>query len=149
VVIGVVDSILSRRRSEKNEILSLETRQVGLYMGFTNIIQQVIVDYIVFMRQEWEDFEDYMRKYGPSSNPEAYLNFIKVADVFQSLGSMVESGIFDIRTVYNHSGFSIIPLWERMEPLIHGMRKLYNNPTIYPQFEFLYKEMIKYRERVA
>jgi hypothetical protein len=154
VVIGVINSILVSRRDErrqnlllKNQELSLETRQIGLYMDFTKVIQQSIDDYTDFFNQEWEDFEDYSQKYGQSSNPEAFNKFIRLADVFQSLGAFVEDGVFDIKTVYNHSGFSIIPAWEKMEPLIRGMRTLFNNPTIYPQFEFLYNELIKYREK--
>lgn len=155
VVIGVINSILVSRRDErrqnlllKNQELSLETRQIGIYMEFTKIIQQVLVDYLDFFNQEWEDFEDYMRKYGPSSNPEAFIKFLKIADVFQASGALVEGGVVDIKDVYNHSGSSIISAWEKMEPLIRGMRKLRNNPIIYPQFESLYGELVKYREEL-
>ncbi len=153
VVIGVINSIIVSRRDErrqnlllKNQELSLESRQIGLYMEFNKIIQQVLSDYLDFFNQEWEDFEEYMRKYGPSSNPEAYLKFLKIAYVFQASGALVEGGVIDIKDVYNNSGFSIIAAWEKMEPLIRGMRKRFNNPIIYPQFEFLYYELIKYRE---
>ncbi len=76
VVIGVINSIVVSRRDErrqnlllKNQELSLESRQVGLYMEFNKLIQQVLGDYLDFFNQEWEGFEDYMRKFGPSSNP--------------------------------------------------------------------------------
>ena len=91
VVIGVINSIMVSRRDErrqnlllKNQELSLETRQVGLYMEFTKIVQTILSDYLDFFNQEWDGVEDYMRKYGPSSNPEAYLKFLKIADIFHS-----------------------------------------------------------------
>ena len=154
VVIGVVNSILVSRRDErrqnlllKNQELSLETRRIGLYMEFTKIIQQSTGDYTdILYNQEWEDFEDYMRKYGPSSNPEAFVKFIKIADIFQSLGSFVDDGIFDIKAVYERSGFTIIAAWEKMAPIIRGIRKHSKNPVIFPQYENLYNELIKYRE---
>jgi sensor domain CHASE-containing protein len=59
VVIGVINSILVSRRDErrqnlllKNQELSLETRQIGLYMDFTKVIQQSIDDYTDFFNQE-------------------------------------------------------------------------------------------------
>ena len=86
-----------------------------------------------------------MQKYGPNSNPEAFLHFIKVADVFQTTGTIVETGIVDIKHVYNHSGTSIIRAWEKMKPIIMGMRQQANSPDVYPQFETLYNMIIKYR----
>ena len=113
VVIGVINSIMVSRRDErrqnlllKNQELSLETRQVGLYMEFTKIVQQILSDYLDFFNQEWDSVEDYMRKYGPSSNPEAYLKFLKIADIFQASGVLVEGGVVDIERVYYHSGSS-------------------------------------------
>ena len=88
-----------------------------------------------------------MRKYGPSSNPEAFNKFIKIADIFQSLGSFVEDGIFDIKPIYERSGFTIIAAWEKMEPIIRGIRKHSHNSVIFPKYEYLYDELMKYREK--
>ena len=152
VVIGVINSILASNRDErrqnlllKNQELSLETRQIGVYMDFTKIIQQILGDYLAFFNQEWETVEEYMQKYGPYSNPEAFLHFLKIADVFQASGTFAETGVVDIDRVYNHSGSSIIRAWERMKPIILGLRQQSNSPDIYPQFETLYHMLIQYK----
>ena len=157
VVIGVLNSIWVSRRDDRrqglllrNRELTLESRQIGLYMEFTKIIQGTIDDYTdVMYNQEWTDFGDYLRKYGPTTNPEAFNKFIKVADVFHSLGALVADGVFEIESVYERSGFTIIPAWEKIGPVIQGMRSLSNNPAIFPQFEYLYNELVKYRETVS
>ena len=157
VVIGVLNSIWVSRRDDRrqslllrNRELSLETRQIGLHMDFTRIIQGAVDDYTdILYHQEWTDFGDYMRKYGPTTNPEAFNKLIKVGDVFQSLGELVKDGVFEIESVYERSGFTIIPAWEKIGPVIQGMRNLSNNPVIFPQFEYLYNELIKYRETLS
>jgi hypothetical protein len=151
VSIAAVYYTLSLRYTRRNQELSLETRQIGLYMEFTKLVQQFVYDYTdVLYNQEWDSFEEYLQKYGPTSNPEEFNKFLKVADVYQSLGAFVEDGVFNIKTVFNHEGVWIIAAWEKMEPLIRGIRKLpeyaRTHVNMFPQFEFLYNEIVKYRE---
>ena len=40
-----------------------------------------------------------MQKYGPNTNPEEFLHFLKIADVFQPTENLVEAEVVDVDRV--------------------------------------------------
>jgi hypothetical protein len=151
VSIAAIYYTLSLRYTRRNQELNLETRQIGLYMEFTKLVQLFVNDYTdVLYSQEWDSFEEFMEKYGPKVNPIEFNKFLRVADFYQSVGAFIQDGVFNIKTVYNHEGVWIIAAWDKIEPVVQGIRKLpeyaRTRVNMFPQFEFLYKEIVKYRE---
>jgi hypothetical protein len=142
VSIAAIYYTLSLRYTRRNQELNLETRQIGLYMEFTKLVQLFVDDYTdVLYNQEWDSFEEFMERYGPKVNPEEFNKFLRVADFYQSVGAFIQDGVFNIKTVYNHEGVWIIAAWDKMEPVVRGIRKLpeyaSTRVNMFPQFEFL------------
>jgi hypothetical protein len=103
VSIAAIYYTLSLRYTRRNQELNLETRQIGLYMEFTKLVQLFVDDYTdVLYNQEWDSFEEFMERYGPKVNPEEFNKFLRVADFYQSVGAFIQDGVFNIKTVYNH-----------------------------------------------
>jgi hypothetical protein len=77
--IAAVSQILTSRRAEKTAQLALETRQCQLYNTTIRPSQNKdrLLAYInVIYNQEWSDFEEFLQKYGPLTNPDAYADFL-------------------------------------------------------------------------
>lgn len=54
----------------------------------------------------------------------------------------------DVDTIEYLLGDSIIGVWEKVEPIVEGMRTQYNMPELYKWFEYLYKEIQKREQRI-
>jgi hypothetical protein len=45
--------------------------------------------------------------------------------------------------------FLVAPLWEKVKPIVEGLRKQLNEPRAYGWFEYLYNEMRKREQKGA
>lgn len=101
----------------------------------------------VMYHQEYSDYEDWREKYGPSTNPDAYVDWFHVTTTFQGLGYLVQNKVLDLETL---SQFvrprGVIFLWERVEPINKVHRERYN-PAAYDSFEYLANELRTLLER--
>jgi hypothetical protein len=142
--------ISTLRNTRRNQELQLETRQLQLYTaayqpGQTKEWLDGLID--VLYNQEWEDYDDFRRKYGPESNPEAYVAMIQVLELFTMIGLYVEQGALDIDIVIKHNGVFAIRLWEIVEPFVRAHRERTGNPMHWHSFEYLYEEMKRHHSR--
>jgi len=100
------------------------------------------------LSMDWEDFDDFRRKYDSTVNPENFSRRWQVWLGYESMGYMLHQGIVDIETVYSlMGGFSIIQFWQKFKPVILEQRKLYNEPYWFRWMEYLADETTKYRAR--
>jgi len=155
--------VLNLRISQRNQELSLktqelalkaqeqtlETRQAQLFMGifqtfaskeFQTDMESMVWDW------NWKDYDDYMKKYGMANVVENG----KHATVFthyEGTGVLVKRGLINPELVYDLMYSSVIALWEKFRPLVQEWRRIYTTPYMYQDFEFLYEEMKKIRER--
>jgi len=149
VVIGVVNSILSSRRSEKTMQITLETRQAQLFMQlYTRINERELHDLIseILVRWEWSNLDEFLEKYGPENNFEASLNFSMVGTYLNGMGILVRENLVDIRLVTRFGSF-VKAFWEKIEPIIEDWRELHDFPRMLSDTEYLYNEMMKYTEK--
>lgn len=67
-----------------------------------------------------------------------------VSTYFQGIGFLVHKKSIDIEIVAN-----ILPvqMWEKIKPVVYGLRKWTNQPRIYNWFECLYNEVMRNRKR--
>jgi hypothetical protein len=136
----------TRELALKAQEQALETRQLQLYTtAFQHTLnREFMLAYVdVIYNQEWEDYEDFMRKYGPESNPEAYASVVQVIELFQMIGLFVEQNALDIEIVNRHCGKVVVRVWEKVEPFVREFRIWTDNPMHWHSFEYLYHEMKK------
>ncbi len=140
VVIGVVNNILSNRRAEKSKQIDLFNR---FYLVRSNEAWWSNLNEFLYIHS-WEDSEEWLEKYHPAKNIEAYNSFTNLMSYFNSIGYLVKIGELDISNVADVMGTPIIPVWEKAKPLVYEWRKSWS--TIYRNFEYLYDETVKWRE---
>jgi len=98
---------------------------------------------------QWDDFEDYMERYGPVSKPEdveVRALFSAEGAFYDGLGIMLKKGIVDLDSVYSLFGVRCVMLWFKVETLIQGLRTTSTfggGTALFENFEYLADEMIR------
>jgi len=116
VVIGVLMSILSMRNFTKSRQATVFLdchRQVDLQ--FLNTMSEILIEW------SWTSPEDFMNKYGPRSNPEAWAKFILYASFFDSMGKLIDRKLTDTNLIPESLavlGVSWYEKFESIEPYI-------------------------------
>ena len=123
------------------------TRQAQLFMQIygvfrTGEFQDNITEILSW---KWNDYDDFLEKYGPTTNPKAWRALGSVAGYFEGIGLMVNKKLIDISLVENLMSTHIIYFWEKIEFLSIELRRDFNRPQIDVWKEYLYNE-IKKRE---
>ena len=101
----------------------------------------------IMYHQDFKDYEEWREKYGPSTNPDAYVDYYQVTSTCQGLGYLVQNGVLELEALSKHiRPRSIILLWEKIEPIVKVHREKLN-PTAYDSFEYLANEFSTLLER--
>jgi len=129
--------------ANKTQQMQLETRQAQLFMPiyFTYYSEEYIKAFSEIMSWEYDDYEDYMAKYGSDVNPEAYLMYRKVFGYLEGLGVLVRRGLIDPSLVDDLMSGAIVGYWEKFEPFFIERRKRLNWPQVGEQIEYLYNQV--------
>jgi hypothetical protein len=130
VVIGVVNSILSGRREEKQRQEQLILQRVqGYGLEWTKSV------FDVRYALDWRDIEEFEQKYG--SNFEFTSKLLYVMSTYNLAGISLQRGI-DPDLIFNmYPPTGVILLWEQYEPIIEVTRKGIKDPLYWEPFEYL------------
>ena len=96
---------------------------------------------------EWEDFDDFAKKYSHTENPEEAGKRFAVWNSYDSLGYILSRGVIDSDTVFDMFGNACINIWIKFEPIIRGFREKDGLLETWKWFEYLAEEMKKVREQ--
>jgi len=87
------------------------------------------------------------KRYGqPFSGKPVTGAIIMVANLFEGVGVLLHRKLIDISMVAD-----LLPVemtWEKIKPIVGGMRKQFNEPRFYEWFEYLYNEMKKREQKL-
>jgi hypothetical protein len=157
--IGIIISILYYtsvlRNANKTRELALnaqqqavETRQAQLFMQIYQEMssQEHYIRSNELLHMEWEDWDDYVRKYGSDNNPEAYALRCSMWYRLNGVGLLVKAGLIDVERVFDLMSETILWQWEKWGDIIIMIREKYNNPGYMAGFEFIAEEMVKESE---
>ncbi len=126
------------------------TRQAQLFMQIYSVFRtpefQDNITEIVTMK--WKDSDDFMEKYGPTTNPKAWRAIGSLAGYFEGIGLLVNEKLIDISLVENLMSTHIIYFWEKFEFLSIKLRRDFNSPQMDAWKEYLYNE-IKKRDTIS
>jgi hypothetical protein len=141
--------ISTLRNTRKNQELQLETRQAqllhSLHRDYTNF--EGNMRNREFMNMEWEDYEDFERKYGSDNNPEAYAQRLTGWFWSNNVGIMLKAGLLDSEMVYDSFGSSVIIAWKKWESIIKEQRIRYMGENWMEHFEYLIDRMTEVQRR--
>ncbi len=148
VPVGVFYHIMTLRNTRKNQDMQLETRQAQLFM---QVYQEMSSPefyriYNELLHMEWEDWDDYYRKYGSDNNPEAFAVRNSLHYRLNGVGLLVKADLIDVDRVYDLMRTTILWQWNKWEDIILKARELYNVPSYMEGFEFIAEEMVKESE---
>jgi len=146
LLVGIFYYIMVLRNQQKSQKHADETRQAQLFM---NIYKELltgseVMDLILDM--EYDDFEDFERKYGRDNNPEAYDMITKHMLVVEGVGVLVKEGYVSVRLVALLTSGLIRIGWEKLRGYIFEMRKR-AFPRWSSEYEYLYNTLMEYAEK--
>jgi hypothetical protein len=101
------------------------------------------------MTLEYKDYGDFVERYGSifSGKPEA--NAVMMAcNYADGIGMLLKRKLVDIDIVVDAFGESGAMTWERVKPLVEGLRKQYKIPRAFEFFEYLHNEMKKREQKL-
>jgi hypothetical protein len=135
IVIGVIFALMELRHLT-------ETRKTEIIMKiYDRFGSREIVEAINKVGSaKFETMEDYRNKYG-------FTEVTEIAVLLEGLGVLLEQNLIDIKMVDRLFGPTLNSLWERMMPVIYGMRKSLNEPFFFLHFEYLIKRLSAYRKK--
>jgi len=98
---------------------------------------------------QWEDFDDFLRKYDSTVNHDNYAKRTFMFGNVARIGLLLHEKNIDIETTFKmlDGGYAIIQMWNKFEPIFMKQRELYEDPLRYQWFEYLVKELRKERVR--
>ena len=132
--IGIIVAIVYYTLTLRNQI---KQRQTQFFLQFYNrLTEKSFYDEFMKVRdQEWEDYEDYVAKYG--YGPTLFGLYL------EGVGLLVKRGEIDIELVDDLMSSLVISFWRSHGPVMLEMRKKRNLPQISEYTEYLYNEIMK------
>jgi hypothetical protein len=124
----------------------IKARQASLFMQLYSIFCQKDFQLkyadIVF-RHEWDDFDDWMQKFGPFGDLDSFSSYVAVCAYFEGIGVLVKRKFLDTELVNDMLSSQIMLFWEKIEEITINYRKLLNRSQLWEWFEYLYNEIKK------
>jgi hypothetical protein len=124
-------------------------RQTDLTMRlYTSWVSKEMTEpWLKVMNLEFTDFDEFKRKYGEylSENPENAA-VLAVMNSFLVMGFLLQKKLVDYEIVRQ---LPIGMTWNKMKPIVEGVRKQFKNTSMYVEFEYLYNEMQKREQQLA
>jgi hypothetical protein len=145
--IGLIIALIYYTLTLRN---SIKTRQAGMLMRlhseWGNQYHQDAAWTV--MSLDFRDYSEFESKYGPmSEGKQVHKELYRVGWFFNGLGVLLHKGLADIDLIVELFGYMAIWLWEIIQPVIIAGRELYNQPKSLEWCEYLYSELIKYRDQ--
>jgi hypothetical protein len=98
---------------------------------------------------QFNDYEDFVKKYGSwFSKGSAQTAIFVVSTYFHEMGTLLHRKIIDINFLYDIFGSTAIKVhWEKVKPVILGLREQFHDPSVFGWFEYLCNEVKKREQR--
>jgi hypothetical protein len=143
VPVGVFYHIMTLRNTRKNQELQLETRQINTYLTLIKTMKDLMEEMMeVIYVYQWDDYDDFIEKYGPFHNPSAFAKVWRLIDLWNELGMLVKKGIISMDLIHEQWSGGIQEGWEKCKPLILEWRAA-GETNLGESFEYLYDEARK------
>ena len=125
LIVGIAYYLFIMRNSQRNQQIQIETRQAQLFMQiFTHqydIDQRRSLHLLNTL--EYEDYDDYISKYGPDNNPDAYFRIGSLGTYFEGVGVLVKRKLVDPTIVDDLMSGRIIDFWEKQRSFALAYRE--------------------------
>jgi len=96
----------------------------------------------------WSDFDDFVRKYDSTVNPDNYAMRTSVFLICEVLGRQYRSGVIDLDTLFSVCSTNISQLWVKFKPILEEYRKREYGRGQWLNWEYLADALDKMSERL-
>ena len=126
-----------------------QNRQAQLFMQIyqTRNNHDNMVRWMELNSWEWEDLDDWVRKYGAEASPEIRALPYEQFATYDGLGLLVKDNMVDVNTVYQMMGEPIVVMWYKFETIVKWIRNGASGASYLEHFEYLANEMILMRKQ--
>jgi len=145
VLVGVVYYILEMRHQTKVRDTDLAIRMNPWMAVSGSELTDAIAE---VWSLEFKDYNDFTKRYGPFSlrKPEQKAMHI-IMNYFEGIGLLLKRNLMDMDFAWDLFGSSYFMAWEKMKPVVEGLRKQYDMPDAWSYFEYLYNELKKREQK--
>jgi len=153
LLVGIAYYLIIMRNSQRNQQIQIETRQAQLFMQI--FTRQYDIDQRrslhLLNTLEYEDYDDFIEKYGPENNPDVYFRLSSLGTYFEGVGVLVKRNLVDPAMVDDLMSGRIIDFWEAFGPYILAVRERTGDYEAFEHVEFLYNviKSIQDKQRIA
>jgi hypothetical protein len=143
ILVGVFYYVTTLRNQSRARKLTMANQlgQVISSVENLNIFMELL-------EMEWEDFDDFQRKYDSSVNRDNYAKRWMCWGLFERMGSELYQGNVDAEMLSSQTTFQGVWLqWNKFKPIILEYRERYGWPDFLKWFEYLVDELVKARVR--
>jgi hypothetical protein len=155
VLIAAVYYIYNMRATRKTQELALKAQELSLKSQEQNLVtrqaQLFMQLYSQYYDKDWlealhktafdmsfKDYNDFVAKYGPKENPDAYKSFDILSHYFEGAGVMAKNGLINPTMVAELFSEEFKDYWEKFSPIFIEYRRRSNNPKVCENQEYLY-----------
>jgi hypothetical protein len=141
VLVGVVYYILDIRHQNRVRQTDLTMR---MYTSWVS--EELTKPWLKVMNLEFTDYDDFKKKYGTylSDNPENAA-LLSVINSFTIMGLLLQKKLVDAELV---SHLPVSMTWNKVKPIVEGIRKESNDRSWYVEFEYLNGELEKREQKL-
>jgi hypothetical protein len=142
VIVGVILTVLELRNLVRQRKTDLVTT---LYSSTFNN-KEFTEAGLLIMSLEYKDYDDFLKKYGQMSDKEPIWVAVNlVTNMFNELGILLHEKSVSAEMIDKLFGYRIALFWDKLKPLIEGMRKQLN-PRVSEWFEYLHNEIQRFQQ---
>ncbi len=146
ILVGISYYLLTLRNQQKSQKHAEETRKIQLIVDINRrITEEGSLDYQEIMRAEWENYADFISKYGFDNNPDFFRKRMTVWRQMNTNGLLVRDGILDTDTMITYVADSALFMWNKYKDIILETRRRINFPEYQSGLEYMANEIEKYR----
>ena len=93
---------------------------------------------------EFKDYYDFVERYVSPTNVETWASMNTLCIFFEGVGVILRRKLVDMELVGDLFAAPVKLTWEKVKPLVKGLREQFDRPRIYGSFEYLFNEMQKF-----
>jgi hypothetical protein len=151
ILVGVYYYISTIRTNQRNQELTLraqeqavETRETQIMMQLWNSWMDYREAYQLWVDIEYEDFDDFWERYG--SDPKFWEKNATIIMWYENIGVLVKEGLLNIRLIALMYAGGTRKIWEKLEPLMDGLRVKFDYPRVYSETVYLCETLMQYMD---
>jgi hypothetical protein len=136
VVLYIANLFITHRKDERTKKITMSQTLLQSILS-----QESSKNWAELTNARWENFDDFVKKYDSSINPEFFGKRWTAFNTLDLLGYLLKSDLVDAETILRSGGYMAIYLWAMYKPIIEGYHKIAYPNYWYEDFEYLASEM--------